>query len=359
MNPYRKLIGKRAVRPEPGVTKLPGQSNSFMSNAGEINASSHKDLVTQIGEIIANYNPADQPRNQITASKRVERAQVLAEAMADRSGETMMMVGEAMAAEIKETSDREGFARRVLDYKEIGQGETNEVVVKQKDVVGFIATSPSAVTPSEIRQRRLILPEFHLNGHILIDTAEIGRSSGDLLEEKFEEGLEAIMVQEDRLWKRMADNAATVRNTYQSFATFTPAVFARLIDQVSRWGIPATSCLFSSSLWQDIIANGDFAGVLDPVTKWELLQEGFLGSMYGVEMITDNFRQSNLKVLETGEVYITGAPINHGVVTVRGGIVSEPINTFSDGIAKRGWFLDQITSMIIASTLSVAKGKKV
>lgn len=353
MNPYRSLI-KQARNAE---TKLPGRDSSFVGRNGEINASSQKDLIGQIGQIIANYNPVEVKAERVT--KRSERSQVLAEAIADRTGETMQMVGEAMAAEIQETTNREGFARRILEYKEIGQGETNEVVLKTKDVVGFIATSPSSVVPTEIRENRKILPEFHLNGYILIDTLEVGRSSSDILEEKFEEGLEAIMVQEDRLWKRMADSAATVRNTYQSFATFTPAVFARLIDQVSRWGIPATSCLFSSSLWQDIIANGDFAGVLDPVTKWELLQEGFLGTMYGVEMITDNFRQANLKVLNTGEVYITGAPINHGVVTVRGNIASEPINKFSEGQARRGWFLDQITSLCVANCLSVAKGAKV
>ena len=358
MNPYRKLIGRSVQTPDAGITKLPGQATPFMTASGDFNASSNKDLINQIGKIIASYNP----QAAITASsndRRVERANVLAEAMADRTGQSMQMVGEALAAEINETSNREGFARRILEYREVPQGASNEVVVKTKDVVGFIATSASAVTPTEIRQRRIILPEFHLNGYILIDTAEIGRGSGDLLEEKFEEGLEAIMVQEDRLWKRMADSASVVRNTNLSFATFTPAVFARLIDQVSRWGIPATGCLFSSSLWQDIIANGDFAGVLDPVTKWELLQEGFLGSMYGVEMITDNFRQQNLKVLNPGEVYITGAPVNHGVITVRGNVTSEPINKFSEGESKRGWFLDQLTSLIVANALSVAKGSKV
>ncbi len=359
MNPYRSILSKRGAV-VPGETKLPGQSNPFTNRNGEINASSEQDLLKQIGTILSSYQGAGSIDNNIDkAQRRTERSQVLAEAMSDRSGESMQMLGEALVAEIQDTTNREGFARRILQYNELGQGETNEVVLKQKDVVGFIATSASKVTPTEIRHRRLLPPEFHINGYILIDTIEIGRSSQDLLEEKYEEGLMAFMVQEDRLWKTMADKAASVRNTVQTFSSFTPAVFARMINQVSRWGIPTTSCLFSSNLWQDIISNGDFAGVLDPVTKWELLQEGFLGNMYGCQMITDNFRQNNLRVLDDGEVYITGAPINHGVIVVRGDITSEPINKFADGEAKRGWFLDQVTSMVLGNNLSVAKGKKV
>jgi hypothetical protein len=359
MNPYRTIMSRKA---EKGVTKLKGQSNPFMNNSGEINASSQQDLIGQIGQILATYQGAGTDviaSSEAKRAKKQERSQVLAEAMASKDPSSMQMLGEAIVAEIRETSDREGFARRILQFNQINYGESNEVTLKVKDVMGFIATSSSKVTPTEIRQRRQIPPEFHLNGFILIDTAEIARSSSDILEEKYEEGLEAIMVQEDRLWKRIADQSATVRNTYQTFSTFTPAVFARQIDQVSRWGIPATSCLFSSSLWQDIIANGDFAGVLDPVTKFELLQTGFLGTMYGVEMITDNFRQPNLKVLETGEIFITGAPINHGVIVVRGDIVAEPVNKFSEGSAQRGWFIDQLTSLIMANSASVAKGKKV
>lgn len=354
MNPYRKTTKSTF---EPGFTKLPGQSNPAVNRQGEINASSNQDLLGQIGAILDQNNAAVQSGDRITTNR--DRSEALVEAMADKQGNSMQVLGEALAAEIQETTDREGFARRLLQYNEVGQGEVNEVVVKKKNVVGFTATSPSAVNAVEIRQRRILPPEFHLSGYILIDTLELGRSSQDLLEEKYEEGLEAIMVQEDRLWKTIADEASTVRNTFQTFSTFTPAVFARLLNQVSQWGIPPTSCLFSSSLWQDIIANNDFSGVLDPVTKWELLQEGYLGAMYGVSMLTDNFRQENLKVLDTGEIYIAGAPINHGVLTVRGNIEATPIDKYADGEPKRGWFMDQITSLTMANALSVAKGKKI
>jgi len=355
-NPYRRVVEHKAK----GNVVLPGQSSPLFNKTGEINASSTADLMAQIGKALqAPQSVVTQATPQELDQRRQERRQVLAEAMNDQTGRAMQILGEALAAEIYETTNREGFSRRILQYREIGQGENNEVYLKQKDVIGFLATSPSTVMASEIRQRRLLPPEFHVNGYILIDTAEIARTSSDLLEEKYEQGLEAIMVQEDRLWKRMADGAAIIRNTLQNFGTFTPSVFARIIEQVSRWGIPATSCLFASNLWQDVIANGDFAGVVDPVTKWELLQEGYLGSMYGVTIFTDNFRQANLKVLEPGEVYVCGAPINLGVLSLRGAMTAEPINRFAEGEAKKGWFIDEIISLVLGNAMAVAKGQKI
>ena len=355
-NIYRSALNNLV----PGHTKLPGQSFPFVSNSGEINASSNADLIAQIGAALQTGNTTQvKATPQELAERKAERLQVLIDANNDKSGESMQVLGEAMAAEIYETTNREGFARRVLQFNEIGQGEMNEVKLKEKNIIAFMAVSPSEVAANEIRERKFYPAEFHLNGYILIDTGELSKSSGDLLEEKYDEGLEAIMVQEDRLWKTMAEKTVGIRNNLQSFATFTPTIFARMLNQVSRWGIPATTCLFSSSLWQDIIANGEFTGVLDPVTQWELLQDGFLGSMYGVSMLTDNFRQANLKVLNDGELYIVGAPINHGVLTVRGSLTSEPINKFAMGEPKKGWFLDQLLSMVLGNPSSVSKGQKI
>ncbi len=360
-NPYRGLItaSKSVV---PGVTKLPGQSSSFTDNNGTINASSIGDLMNQIGSALKaaeNNQLSTKEERSTRIEAQTNRKEVLMEAFNDASNQSMKVLGEAIAAEIQETTNREGFVRKLMQYREIGQGENNEVKLKQKEVIGFVASSASQVTPIEIRQRMIRPPEVHVNTFILIDTGELAKSNDDILEEKYEEGLEGIMVGEDRLWKQMAVEASEVRNTLQTFSTFTPSVFARMTEQVSRWGIPVVQCMLSSTLWQDVVANGDFAGVLDPVTKWELLQDGTLGSLYGVTITTDSFRQSNLRVLDPGEIFIVGAPINHGVFTLRGTMLSEPVNRFPQGEAKKGWFMDEIISMVLGNSLSVCRGYKI
>lgn len=351
-NPYRDAIRL-------GETKLPGQSGALFDNKGELNASSKKDAAQQIGRMITVaqsqgamgfMNPAER------AELKANRERVLTEALA--SPEKTRMLGEALTADILETTNREGFARRVMEYRELGQGQINEIVFKYKQVRAWDAVSATEVTPTELRDRRILPTEIHLNAYMLIDTREQSRASSDLLEEKYEEGLEQIMVVEDRLWRAQAVGASTARNTITTFSTWTPRVFSEMLWQVQRWGVPAAQCMFDASLWQDFVAGNEFAQAYDPVTKWEILQTGFLGNMYGVNLLSDTFRQEKLKVLQTGEVFIVGAPGYHGVMTVRGAVTTEPINLFNVGVAKRGWFIDQITSVNIMNSYSVARGQR-
>ncbi len=358
-NPYRSIIRKTG-EPVTDQFKLPGQDSPMMNGKGEMNASSVTDMLKQIGNVMSAYTQGDIVNKPAQDPERVaERSRILAEALDDKSGKQMQMLGEALAAEIIDTTSREGFSRRFLQYREIGQGEVNVVKVREHNVTAWIATSSANVQPTIIRGRKMIPPEFNCESYILIDLKEIATTPGDLLEDKYEEGLEAVMVQEDRLWKQMADGACSIRNTPQYFTTFTPQVFTRLRTQVARWGIPVPTCAIAYDIWDDIIANAEFGSLFDPVTKWELIQEGYLGNIIGCTMVTDAFRQPNLRVLNDGETYTIGAPINHGVLTVRGSILVEPINTFNQGKSAKGWFINQIMSMVIGNSISIARGNRI
>lgn len=343
----------------PGYSKLPGQGNPFTDSKGEINASSTKDLIAQITNTIHAYENKSFTSidDEVTAS---ERKELLLAALSDRSGNQMRILGEATMREIEETTTREGFVRRVMKFDEVAQGEILQIPIKDFNVTGFTAVSMSEVTPNIIRKRSFLPPEFHIPVYIVIDTIEIAQSPTDLLEEKYEQGLEAIMVQEDRLWKTMVDNSVGYYNEVQSFASFTRSVFSKLVQLVNDWGIPPTTTVMSSSLWTDIISSDDFTvDFFSPVTNWELLQEGQLGTMFGTTMITDHFRQANQRVLSSGEIYVVGAPVNHGVITIRGDMTAKPIDKNSDGQPAEGWFFDQITSVTMANAKSVAVGRKV
>ncbi|MCP3685917.1 MAG: hypothetical protein GY861_24990, partial [bacterium] len=168
-NPYRGIItAKKSV--VPGFTKLPGQSSAFTDNKGTINANSVTDLLNQIGVALkaAETNQLSSPEDRdMKIVAATERKEVLMEAMNDASNQSMKVLGEAIAAEIQETTNREGFVRKLMQYREIGQGENNEVKMKQKEVMGFVASSASQVTPIEIRQRMIRPPEVHVNTFIL------------------------------------------------------------------------------------------------------------------------------------------------------------------------------------------------
>ncbi len=68
---------------------------------------------------------------------------------------------------------------------------------------------------------------------------EIAQNPGDILTEKYQDGLEAIMVQEDRIWKRLADNAAKTDNDVFLFNTLTPAIFSQMMIQINTNGLAA------------------------------------------------------------------------------------------------------------------------
>lgn len=358
MNPYR-----RRKKFELG-SQLPGQQAPFASErTGEINASSRQDLLQQIDRLIqASLSGQVQVPSrfgQMPAEVYADRQNTLLEAVNDKSGGQMQILGEALVAEIYDTATREGFARRLLQYREIGTGENNEVRIRQRDVMAYVAVSPSEVAPTMVRARLVKPPEFNIEAFVTIDLKELGIAPGDLLEEKYEEGLEATMVAEDRLWKKMADQAAVIRNTLQYFPSFTPQILSRLRTQVSNWGIPAPTAIIAYDLWDDIIGNAEFSALFDPVTKYELLQEGVLGTILGLSVLTDGLRHENLRVLEAGDVYVVGAPVYHGVYTVRGTMLVEPINQFAQGKSTKGWFIHQLASMVLGNPASVSRGKRI
>jgi len=364
-NPYATLFAAPAVK-EPGfsdgVTKLPGQGSAFADHKGQINASTNKDLIEQIGRYITASNEGNyQPVQDVAAKAQIvaSRREAMVEAFNDNSGEALRMLGSAMAMEIYETTNREGFARKLVQYDELGQGEVPSVTLKTKDVVAYIQNSPTETYAHIVRDKHIILPEFNLATRILAANSDLQKSTSDILEEKYEEGLEAIMVQEDRLWRRMAVKAAETTNTVQNFTSLTPAVVSRLLEQVTRWGIPPQHLMFSTSMWIDIQSNAEFHTVMDPVTQRELLTDGYLGSLYGTQIYTDNFRQPNMKVLDTNEILVVGAPINHGAMRMRGQLTVEPINLYPQGIDQKGWFFNQIMCLIVSNSLSVARGVRV
>jgi len=134
-------------------------------------------------------------------------------------------------------------------------------------------------------------------------------------------------------------------------------LFARMMHMISNQGLPVQHALISSILMQDIISGSEFVQVFDPVTKWEVLQTGEMGSLYNIQITSDAPRSANLRVLEPGDIYMISTPEFHGVLHTRP-VVTEPINGYNRGRSTRGWFVDQITSMMIGNNKSVAKGKR-
>lgn len=345
----------------PGYTRPKNSRDPFFNSKGDLNASDMRDAMSRLGQAMQVMASGSQIQDGETAEVREQlrrnRAEELVAAIGDKSGQRMQILADVVAAEVLDQTNREGFCRRFLQSRELGQGDMPFVQFRDKQAIAYMMSSTSRVMPVEIRERRQILNEFHISGKVVIGNIEISQSSNDLLEEKYDETLEAVMVQEDRFFKKLADRAAISRNNIQTFLQLTPTFFARMMQMIANQGLPVQNALISTDLVQDMIASPDFVGVFDPVTKWEVLQTGEVGTLYSVKITSDAPRGQNMRVLDPGDIYMMSSAEYLGVLYTRP-IITSPITGYNEGRSERGWFVDQITSMIIGNNKAIAKGRR-
>ena len=153
---------------------------------------------------------------------------------------------------------REGFSRKLFAVSPVGAGQTPRVKVRKKDVVAYMVTSDVKVQEQRIRQTYVYPARYSLVCNIAIEDAEIAQAGTELLDEKYQDGLEAILRREDLISRQLLVRGATSFNDLVLFTTFTPAVLETMKIQVDRWATPATTLVIAYDIWNDIIADADF-----------------------------------------------------------------------------------------------------
>jgi hypothetical protein len=344
-----------------------GRELALSSSTGEINASSTKDAMRIIGELMqamASGQVVQQPQSMTAQQEAIAaseaRREVLAEAMADHTGQKWSALGASLAQQINEQADREGFVRKLMVGNTLRQGEVQRVPMPAHDTMAVVATSGASVGYQTIRQRVFTPDEFEIQANVRVENLDIQQVNGDLLDHAYNDGLQAIMVAEDRLWKKAADSTVGMVNNLELIAgELTTKNLGRLRQTIARWGLPATHIVLANDYWADVIGSNDFATFFDPITKYDLLMAGQIGTLVGMNIITDAYRQPNQKVLNPGEIYVVSEASNHGAYSTRGGIQSSPTNGADQGNSTRGWFMTEPFSLVLANVRSVVKGKRI
>jgi len=356
-NPY---AGKVEFKTPVIATELKIGGSRIIGHNGEVNASSNTDLGMQIAKLL--QVASTQQVLTDTQASRMETAKAHKEAVtaAFNSKEAHAELGEAMAEEIYQAANREGFMRRFLARLDVGQGQIPQVRMRMKNVVATVASSPVKVATQLIRDNLYFPPEFYIHARPYVEQRDINQSSADVLEEKYIEALEGIMVQEDRVWYNLANATVNVANNLTNIVgTMNPTALAALRNQVTRWNIPASNLLIANDIWNDIIGDSAFSALIDPVSKHELLLTGQLGTILGMTIYSDAFRHPQHKVLNQGDIFVIGDAVNHGTYSDRGGVDSQPIDGSIEAIPGRGWYLHESISAVIANARSVAKARRV
>lgn len=338
--------------------KLKGQNEKFLGANGEINASSREDLAKQIAKYIEAASTQDIITEQEAAQREKHQAALKSLLTASfSSAQAHKELGEVLAEDLFFVGNREGFARRFLVRQELKQGEIPRVKLRMKNVTAVVATGPTKVETQITQDNHFMPSEIDIITRPFVTKREMDQSTSDVVDEKYVEALEGIMVAEDRLWKKMADATVNIDNPLTNVAgSFTPAALAATANHIRGFNIPARFLLMANDLWTDMVSDPNWMNVVDPVSKYEILRTGQLGSVYGMDIISDAYRHPQHRVLSRGEFYVVGDPVNHGSLTDRGGVDSTPIDATTEGVLGRGWLMAETISMVIANSRSVARG---
>jgi hypothetical protein len=328
-----------------------GTSNERMVGAGgELNASSKKDLFAQQQRFLK----ASAEGRMLDIDTPTSRELVQA---AFNDKEAHRVLGEKISDALYMTANRQGFMRKYLSRIDVAQGSIPRFPVRTKNVTAVYSTSPTRVQAQITRDKWFTPTEMTVVARPFIPQVELNQSSGDVLQEKFLEGVEATMVAEDRLWYNQVQSVVGIDNTLSIISgQLTPYALMTVQTQVTRWGLKGAHLLVASDMWQDIVGNSDFFNAIDPVARHELLLTGELGTMYGMTVTSDAYRHAEHKVLGQGEFYIISDALNHGAYADRGGLQSTPIDISSEKIPGRGFVIHESLAVAIANSRSIAKG---
>jgi len=358
--PNQNLLGARIVmRDGTPIDELKGlDGRSLLSTStGEINASDNRDALQQVNHLMSVSKNHGGVVQQRTAAEISEDRSLVTEAFNSNSSTEWAALGSSLAQRVELYAERSNFMRSLMMSHNLRQGEHCRIPLKQTDVMAVVANGMDNMGFQRITNKSIDVPEFEVKTNVRVSRLDLEQQSADLLDEAYQQSLEAIAIKEDRLWKEAADKTVGNSNplTYLG-AKLTPATLARLAENVSGWNIPTQKAMIANDFWVDIQGSADWATALDPITQYELILTGRIATMQGMEIMTDAFRSVTQKVMEKGEIYVVSSPEYHGIYTNRGGITSTPTDGANSGNTDKGWLLSGLYSLTIANTRSLAKG---
>ncbi len=358
MNARVKVTAARQPMVAASEYRFVGASERAIGSNGELNASNKRDLLHQQKRFLeAASSGAVVGNDAMRAAEHQTKVnrELIQAAFNDRTAH--MVLGQRMAESLYLTANRQGFMRKYLAKIPVEQGTIPRFPLRTKDVTAVWSTSPTKIETQITRDKWYTPPELSIVTRPFVTQNELNQSAGDVLQEKFVEATEAVMVTEDRLWYNQINGMVGVDNNLAVVSgQLTPYTLMQVATNVTRWGLKAPHILFASDLYQDIIGNSEFYNAIDPVARHELLLTGELAVMYGMTITSDAYRHPEHKVLNQGEFFVISEALNHGAFSDRGGLQSSPIDIINEKIPGKGWIIHEEIAISVANSRSVAKG---
>src|ERR1700741_932865 len=260
------------------------------------------------GEIISTTDEIAHQEMQVSAQ---DRREMLAAAYHDNDDSAWTEIGATIAAKLYEVSDREGFMRNLLTRGEVGQGQRPRFEVRIKNSRAVKAVGPVQHAITIVRDKYIETDEFQIRATPYVSTNDLNQGQGDLPDNSYLDSLEQIFRVEDQTFYSLLTNAASVaaaNSTIYMSGAFSNLYLGDLVGALTQWNVTASTLLFASDIMMDILTQGAFPdNFFDPVSKLEIIQTGRLGSLFGLQLVTDGYRHPQLRVLGKGDIFALGA----------------------------------------------------
>ncbi len=339
-----------------------GSNERVVGSNGDINAGSKQELMARLLDIASMVQEGemwtDLAGKNLDSEQKKSNRELLEEAYHDPAA--WAELGNGLAAEVMERMLRNGFMRNLLMRGDVEEGNVPRIRVRMPNVIAVCSRGVGMHWPQYVRDKIITVDEFAINATPEVDELEMHQNSGDILEDKFYEGMEGVYAAEDRVVTGGMRAATGIYNAPTYFSgNFTQVVLQALRQGVTDWLLPASTLILANDLLSDIMVGDEFSNWFDPISKWEIVQTGKLGNLLGLDIITDGYREPAFQVLERGEAFVVSQPINNGVYTDRGPVRSTPIDGQSKGTNTKGWNINEYISVTWANAKAVATAKRI
>jgi len=352
LNPARGQLDKLGqIRGAVGTSKVARMFNA----AGQLNAYDKKDALVQAAHLLQG-NIAKTAGAEIAPEgmSKEARRDVLAAAMKDPTGEGFALVGQELLLPIKALIDYEGFIRKMLRVRPLGQAELFRIA-KDVRATAFVVGQDGQSIESRLFGKYIQPSEFKITSFPAVDIEDIYHMNFDVLDRAQDTARQEIERKEDQAGIDIIDRAATAVNDVTAFSTLNISALEDVRFQVERHRLIVEKFAINRAELSDVVKT--MSTQVDPVTERELLLAGYIGNILNAQIIT-SAGTGVQEVIPAGTFYaMTGAEYL-GEMGIRIELFSEPYNRFVSQEMVKGWALCEMVGFGIPSAAAVAKGMK-
>ncbi len=360
LNPARGQLDKLGqIRASVSNTSVQKIARMF-NDKGEINAFDKKDALVQAAHLLQNVSRTASYKMEAVdpstgqAMTKEARRDILSSAMKDPSGEGFALVGQELLLPIKALIDYEGFGRKMLRVRPLGQGE-NFRIAKDVRATAFVVGQDGQSIESRMYGKYIQPNEYKITSFPTVDIEDIYQMNFDVLDRAQDTARQEIERKEDQSVIAAVDRAALAVNDVTFFSTLNISAFEDVRFQVERHRkIVEKFCINRAEL-SDVIKT--MSTQVDPVTERELLLAGYIGNVLNCQIIT-SAGTGVQEVIPAGTFYALTGGEYLGEMGIRVELFSEPFNKFVNQELVKGWALAEIVGTGIVEPSSVAKGMK-